>query len=122
MEISQNINQENLTVLEKQTMQTFIDDLYAEPGFSDVSPQDLSRSTRIPMKSLRGVLGSLSQKGYIWIADGKDMGLEIDIVYLSESFYYLHPSWKDDTPDDRPWSPNPENKTYEQLYNESLNS
>ena len=67
--------------------------MYAEPGFSDVSPQDLSRLTKIPMKSLRGVLGSLVQKGYVWIADGKDMGIECDIVYLNDSFYYLHPTW-----------------------------
>jgi hypothetical protein len=93
MEISENIQKENLTVLEKQTIQSFINDLYAEPGFSDVSPQDLSRLTKIPMKSLRGVLGSLVQKGYVWIADGKDMGIECDIVYLNDSFYYLHPTW-----------------------------
>jgi len=117
MEIKPNIQQENLTVMEKQTMQTFIDDLYAEPGFSDVSPQDLSRSTGIPMKSLRGVLGSLVQKGYIWIADGKDMGLEIDIVYLNESFYYLHPEWKEEIP-----FLSKDDKTFEQLHNESINS
>ena len=93
MEISENIQKENLTVLEKQTIQSFINDLYAEPGFSDVSPQDLSRLTKIPMKSLRGVLGSLVQKGYVSIADGKDMQLDCDIVYLDESFYYLHPNW-----------------------------
>jgi len=93
MEISENIQKENLTVLEKQTIQSFINDLYAEPGFSDVSPQDLSRLTKIPMKSLRGVLGSLVQKGYVSIADGKDMDTECDIVYLDESFYYLHPTW-----------------------------
>jgi DNA-binding IscR family transcriptional regulator len=93
MEISENIQKENLTVLEKQTIQSLINDLYAEPGFSDVSPQDLSRLTKIPMKSLRGVLGSLVQKGYVSIADGKDMDIEYDIVYLDESFYYLHPTW-----------------------------
>jgi hypothetical protein len=96
MEISENIQKENLTVLEKHTIQSLINDLYAEPGFSDVSPQDLSRLTEIPMKSLRGVLGSLVQKGYVSIAEhpnGKDMGIECDIVYLDESFYYLHPTW-----------------------------
>jgi hypothetical protein len=93
MEISENIQKENLTVLEKHTIQSLINDLYAEPGFSDVSPQDLSRLTKIPMKSLRGVLGSLVQKGYVSIADGKDMDIEYDIVYLDESFYYLHPTW-----------------------------
>jgi hypothetical protein len=117
IEISQIVDKENLTVMEKQTLQSFIDDLYAEPGFSDVSPQDLSRRTGIPMKSLRGVLGSLVQKGYIWIADGRDMGIECDIVYLSESKYYLHYQWQAATP----W-PSEDNKTYGQLHNESLNS
>jgi len=117
MEISTAINQENLTVLEKQTLQVFIDDLYAEPGFSDVSPQDLSRSTGIAMRSLRGVLSSLTQKGYIYIEDKRYLGTDDDIVYLKPFGYHLHPEWKTDIP----WNSN-DNKTYEQLHKESLNS
>jgi hypothetical protein len=85
-----------LTSMETQVMEAFIDDLYAEPGFSDVSPQDLQKKTGIPMASFKGVLGSLAKKGLIWIADGRDMGIEIDIVYLSDDHYHLHPLWKDE--------------------------
>ena len=117
MEISQNINTENLTVLEKQTLQAIIDGLYAEPGFSDMDVNDLVRPVGKSSRVLRGVLSSLIKKGYIYIDDSCSSG-NYQLIYLSESRYHLHPSWKDDTP----WFENPEKKTYEQLYNESLNS
>jgi hypothetical protein len=85
-----------LTPMETQVMEAFISDLYAEPGFSDVSPQDLQRMTKIPMTSFKGVIGSLTKKGLIHIADGRDMGIEFDIVYLSSDYYYLHPEWKNE--------------------------
>ena len=108
----------NLTSLEKTVLNTFINELYAEPGFSDVSPQDLQHLTKIPMKSLRGVLGSLCKKGIIYIEDKKYLGSDFDIVYLLENSYHLHPEWKNDIP----YYDNPENKTYEQLHNDTLNS
>ena len=106
----------NLTSLEQTVLNTFINELYAEPGFSDVSPQDLQQLTKIPMKSLRGVLGSLCKKNLIYIEDKNYLGTDFDIVYLQGNAYHLHPEWKNEIPyfsDD--------NKTYEQLYNESLN-
>ena len=115
MEISQIIDKENLTVLEKQTLQAIIDGLYAEPGFSDIDVNDLVRPVGKSSKVLRGVLSSLIKKGYIYI-DDPDTGYQL--IYLSESKYYLHYEWKNDTP----WYENPENKTYEQLYYESLNA
>lgn len=81
------------TKLEQAVLDAFIPELYAEPGFSDVSPQDLSRLTKIPMSSLRGVLGSLSKKEVITIWDKEDLGSDADIVYLREDFYHLHPEW-----------------------------
>lgn len=83
----------NLTEKETIVLLEFIDQLYAEPGFSDVSPQDLQEYTQIPMSSLRGVLGSLVKKDIISIMDKEDQYSEADIVYLNESFYYLHPEW-----------------------------
>ena len=117
MEISQIVDKENLTVLEKQTLQAIIDGLYAEPGFSDMDVNDLVRPVGKSSRVLRGVLSSLIKKGYIFIDDSCSSG-NYQLIYLSESKYYLHYQWKDDTP----WFENPENKTYEQLYNESLNS
>ena len=84
------------TQLEDKVLSSFIKELYAEPGFSDVSPQDLAKITKIPMSSLRGILGSLSKKGAIDIWDKEDLGSDADIVYLQEAFYYLHPEWKEE--------------------------
>jgi len=81
------------TKLEQAVIDAFIPELYAEPGFSDVSPQDLAKLTKIPMSSLRGVLGSLAKKSVISIWDKEDLGSDADIVYLNEAFYYLHPKW-----------------------------
>lgn len=86
---------ENLTPRETEVLIHFIDELYAEPGFSDVSPQDLSEICGIEMKYLRGILGSLTKKGVIDIVDKEDLGCEADIVYLSEDYYKYHPEWKD---------------------------
>jgi hypothetical protein len=116
MEITQNIDKENLTVLEKQTLQAIINGLYAEPGFSDMDVNDLVRPVGKSSRVLRGVLSSLIKKGYIYIDDSCSSG-NYQLIYLTESYYHLHPSWKDDSP----WFENPENKTYEQLYIDSLN-
>ena len=92
----ENTNDLQLTKMEKTVLNSLIENLYAEPGFSDVSPQDLSSSTKIPMRSLRGVLGSLSKKGVIWLTDDYSSDREFVIVYLCESYYHLHPSWKNE--------------------------
>ena len=82
----------NLTEMESQVLTALIDELYAEIGFSDVSANDLSRITEIPMKSIRGVLSSLSKKGIVSMENSDDN--TFIIVYLNEPFYYLHPTWK----------------------------
>ena len=85
---------ENLNLTEKETkvLKTFIGELYAEPGFSDVGVEDLSKLTEIPMKQIRGVMTSLTKKGILSV---DEVGATCPIVYLSDSFYYLHPEWKD---------------------------
>jgi hypothetical protein len=95
MEISTAINHENLTVLEKQTLQAIINNLYAEPGFSDIDVNDLTRPTGKSTRVLRGVLSSLVKKDYINIDDYYASG-EYQIIYLNYSKYYLHPSWKEE--------------------------
>ena len=82
---------DNFTDLEVQVLDTFIDGLYAEPGFSDVDVHDIARDiTTLPTKIIRGVLGSLVKKGVISIIRN-DAGY--DIIYLSPSHHYLHPEW-----------------------------
>jgi len=87
---------EELTIKEGIVMEQLIGALYAEPGFSDVSPRDLVKLTGIPMESLRGVLGSLTKKAIISIEDNDEWSASEDIVYLNEDFYYMHPEWSQD--------------------------
>lgn len=87
------MNEMNLTQLEEQVLQSLIDSLYAEPGFSDVDAKDIARDTKIDIKSVRGVLSSLVKKDIIEIA-GNDSGYQI--IYLNESHYHLHPRWKNE--------------------------
>ena len=111
--IAEEAAQNPLTALEQSTLQSLIRGLYAEPGFSDVDAHDLSRATGIATRSLRGVLSSLVQKGYISIDEANDAGYVI--IYLNESKYYLHPEWRNE----RPWyydSPEDEGKTYAELH------
>lgn len=81
------------TELEQKVLGCLISNLYAEEGFSDVSPRDICIGTKIPMKTLRGVLGSLVVKKVIFIDDREFDGGE-SIIYLEEAFYFLHPRWK----------------------------
>ena len=86
-------NKLQLTALENQVMHSFISLLYAEPGFSDIDAHDLARDTKIPTRSIRGVLSSLVQKGIISIDEN---GADYQIVYLNPSHWHLHPEWKEE--------------------------
>ena len=48
-----------LTPLETRVLESIIDNLYSEPGFTDIDANDISEDTKIQMNSLRGVLSSL---------------------------------------------------------------
>jgi DNA-binding MarR family transcriptional regulator len=89
-----NINELNLTELELKTLSTFIDCLYAEPGFSDVDVNDISESTGISTKTIRGALGSLVKKGFVTI-NTNDSGY--DIIDLNRKYWYLvNESWAEE--------------------------
>jgi predicted transcriptional regulator len=81
----------NLTQLEEQVLTSFINGLYAEPGFSDVDAKDIAGWINVDIKSVRGSLGSLVRKGIVGI-DSTDAGYQI--IYLNEGYWYLHPEWK----------------------------
>ena len=87
MIIKEEIKNLGLTEMESQCLQALIDGLYAEAGFSDVDAKDISNVTKIPIKSVRGVLSNLVQKGFIQI-DDNDAGYMI--IYLREEHYNLH--------------------------------
>lgn len=89
-----NITELNLTELESKTLNTFVECLYAEPGFSDVDVNDLSEELGISTKILRGALGSLVKKGVVTI-DTNDSGY--DIIYLSTPYWHLvNESWAEE--------------------------
>ncbi len=80
----------SLTPPETQVLECLIDNLYAEPGFSDVDANDISRQTKIPTKTIRGVLSSLVKKGIVQLDENDS---KFVIIYLMEQFWYLHPTW-----------------------------
>lgn len=84
-----------LTDLEKTVLETLINSLYAEAGFSDVDAHDISRCTGISTKSIRGSLSSLVKKGIVSLQETDNFFAKEQyvIIYLNESFWYLHPRW-----------------------------
>ena len=87
------INELNLTELESKTLQSFIDHLYAEPGFSDVDVKDIAKDLGIDTKVIRGALGSLVKKGIVQV-DTNDS--KYDIIYLSPKYWGLvNESWEE---------------------------
>lgn len=80
------ISELNLTELETKTLQSLINGLYAEPGFSDVDAKDIATATGISTKVIRGALGSLVKKGIVWIEDN---GCGYEIIHINEQYWGL---------------------------------
>ena len=80
------INELNLTELETKTLTSFIQGLYAEPGYSDVDVNDIASDLSMSTKIIRGALGSLVKKGIVTI-DTNDSGY--DIIYLNTNYWAL---------------------------------
>lgn len=81
-----NISELNLTELETKTLQSLVDGLYAEPGFSDVDVNDIAKELNISTKIIRGSLGSLVKKGIVSL-DENDSGYVI--IYLNTNYWPL---------------------------------
>jgi DNA-binding MarR family transcriptional regulator len=81
-----NISELNLTELESKTLQSFVDGLYAEPGYSDVDAKDIAEELGISTKIIRGALGSLVKKGIVTL-DENDSGYVI--IYLNTEYWGL---------------------------------
>ena len=84
------INELNLTELETLTLESLIDGLYAEPGFSDMDARDIASRIGREIKSVRGALASLVKKNIVMVDDPNDGGYRI--IYLNTDYYYLHPN------------------------------
>lgn len=87
MIIKENIQKLGLTEMESQCLQSLINGLYAEAGFSDVDAKDIAAMTKLPIKQVRGVLANLVKKGLV---DIEDNGAGYQIIYLRPEWYNLH--------------------------------
>ena len=62
-----------------------------EPHFSDVEAQDVSNGTGININSLKGVLGSLSKKGFIFVEEMDVNGENFyDFIYATKQAYHYY--------------------------------
>jgi len=89
-----------LTPKEQCFITSLISKLYAEPGFSDVTPEDFFKEFT-NKKVVAGLISSLTTKGVIWIdyehENGRaDLGeVHGTFLHLEEDYWYMHPEWKD---------------------------
>jgi predicted transcriptional regulator len=88
-----------LTDLENKVLEALINELYAEPGFSDVDAHDISKTTGVSTKSIRGALSSLVKKGIVTLMETDTYGADKQyvLIYLNQNFWYLHPEWKNES-------------------------
>jgi hypothetical protein len=64
------LNMPNVTEMEKQVLDCIKDtmDIYGD-GFSDVMTDDVVSETKLHVNQVKGVLGSLEKKGYVYFMD-----------------------------------------------------
>lgn len=84
----ENAQKLNLTDLEIKFLEDLVENLYAEPHFSDVGIKEISENTGIKINSCKGVLSSLVKKGIVYVDDEFK-----DIVYLHDTHFNLHNTW-----------------------------
>ncbi|MNB84034.1 hypothetical protein D3C81_384650 [compost metagenome] len=77
-----------LTEMEAKVMDFLMTDGYfAEYSFSDLTVGDVARRAEIDIKSIKGVVGSLVKKGYLWVSE-RD-GEVPPLVYANLKGYQL---------------------------------
>jgi predicted transcriptional regulator len=81
------------TELEKKFMDAFVNELYAEPHFSDVGVEEIAKATGESKATVKGVLGSLVKKR---VCQTDDNGCGFDIIYLTPGYFWLHPTWRNE--------------------------
>jgi len=79
----------NLTQLESKVLETFIAQLYAEVGFSDVEERDIVKATKLPEVVVHVTLIGLIQKGIVKAENINDTTL----IHLNEEYWDLHTRW-----------------------------
>ena len=93
-----NLKELGLTENEQEFVETVIDGLYAEAGFTDVSLMDVKREMGVSLVSARGTLGALCKKGVLMTEEFEVCGERYTLIKLDYSHYCLHPSedWQED--------------------------
>jgi len=90
-----------VTELEAKVLTSLAGGMYAELGYSDFGPTDISKDTGINMNILRGVLGSLSKKGLIECDRREDEGygkrIDMWICYLLDDAVGLVDIWREES-------------------------
>jgi DNA-binding MarR family transcriptional regulator len=82
-----------VTENERSFLAALVDGLYAEPGYSDVTVDEVAKRMGVTVKSAKGILGSLVKKGFVWTNRADTDAGKFDIIYLSEKHYDLHDRW-----------------------------
>jgi len=92
------------TVKETTVLKSIIDNLYAEPGFSDVTADQLVTDD-LDIHAVGGVVSSLQKKGVIWVEELSpktghlglgENGEGITIIYLNDEAYKYHKEWAEE--------------------------
>jgi len=78
----------SLTENEAKFVKELVENLYAEPGFSDVEIIDMARELKISTNSAKGIYGSLVKKGVCKIYKHFE-----NILYLHPHCYKFHKEW-----------------------------
>lgn len=76
------------TDLEFKVLTCLINNLYAEPGFSDVGVEEIAEKLKMKMNSVKGVVGSLCKKQICYVDEEFK-----DCIYLDRGYWFLHPEW-----------------------------
>lgn len=74
---------------EMKFLNTLVNLLYAEPGFSDVDISDIAKEMKMRLPEVKGLMGSLVKKGLLEEPDSNFPGL----IYLASCAYNLHERW-----------------------------
>ena len=92
------------TRLEAAVMRSLVDQLYAEPGFSDVSPEDLVDEA-MGIHTVGGVLTALTKKDLLFVEELSPrtghlgLGLNgegLNIIYLTDLGEQFHARWAEE--------------------------
>lgn len=90
------------TKLEAAVLRSLVEQLYAEPGFSDVDAGDISADTGIGPQTVGGVLTALTKKGVLFVEELSprtghlglgENGEGLNIIYLTDLGEQFHARW-----------------------------